>query len=576
MLNRKGIFTSLLHLSKDMRNMLTPYFPLLPTPQEMRRWDTDAIACGIPEFSLMENAARAALDVLLQSVTQEKHIPAHAAYRLPVALFMGNGNNGGDAACLARHLLDIGARPCVLHTKALGEYRGVTGQHVRLAKRLGVPFVRLPKNTSHLGQTYDTVRHNIWQGAWASIVVDGLLGTGFDGSLRADYEAYVHFINALTAHAFIFSLDVPSGCNALTGRASPVAVRAHATVCFAAAKPGLIMPHAHEWTGTVSVRSIGIPRKVQEDVGASFYTLTTKNTYRPAQQVLALLPHTQYDSHKNSWGHVLVLGGSKGLTGAAHLTALAALRTGAGLVTAAAPEACCAEIKGGMADIMTLALEGHNWPSHIPKTLVERFQKCHALALGPGIGMHAHDFVRAVLECPQRPPAVIDADALNILAHRQDLLHLVRPDDILTPHPLEAARLLTTQTQQCSCNAVQADRVEALRALMDKAPCTWVLKGAGTLVGQRASPIGILPHDIPALAVAGSGDVLTGCTAALVARMRQVPDTSVNSTLCAALGVIVHAHAGMSVQQDFPIRGNGASDVAQRLPSALQTVVDCV
>ncbi len=568
------------HPQQKRMTMIENFFPALPTPEEMRRWDASAIDCGVLEFTLMENAARMALSVL-----QERYA---SLCNVPVLLFMGNGNNGGDAACLARLLRDVGALPCVMHTKSLSEYRGTTGQHVRLARRVGVSCVRVPKGVGRLRHLLDSVRESKWQGAWPRIVVDGLLGTGFVGSLRQSHEEIIHFINDCSHASFIFSLDIPSGCDALTGEACPISVRAHATVCFAAAKPGLVMPSARQWTGELHVRPIGIPRAVHESIKSSYYALTSDTELRhtPCLPRLAtLMPQGKPQSHKNMWGHVLVLGGSYGLTGAAHLSALAAVRTGAGLVTVAAPEAWCAEIKAGKADIMTLPLEGDLWPPNLsqglPDKLLERIHACHAIALGPGLGTSedACAFVRAVLAIPKRPPAVIDADALNILAQERDLLLLVRPDDILTPHPLEAARLLSITDKALSSHTIQANREDALHALMDKAPCVWLLKGAGALLGHNhahgSSSVGILPHDIPALAVAGSGDVLTGCIAALMARLSQAQYDAFHkqkSLRAAALGLIVHARAGIYTQQDFPARGNGASDILQRIPRALHHI----
>ncbi len=567
--NELFLVSSLLH---QVYIMIEKFFPALPTPEEMRCWDAHSIECGVLEFTLMENAARAALCVL-----QERYA---SLCNVPVLLFMGNGNNGGDAACLARLLNDVGARPCVMHTKSLSEYRGTTGQHVRLARRVGVPCVRVPKGVGRLRHLLDSVRESKWQGAWPQIVIDGLLGTGFSGVLRQSHEEIIHFINDFTQSAFVFALDVPSGCDAMTGEACPIAVRAHATVCFAAAKPGIVMPSARQWTGELHIKPIGIPRTVHESIGASYYALTTDVELRHTPclpKVASLMPKGKAQSHKNMWGHVLVLGGSHGLTGAAHLAAMAALRTGAGLVTVAAPHAWCADIKAGIADIMTLPLDTKVWPQTLPDTLLQRIDACHAIAIGPGMGTDddARAFMHAVLSLERRPPAVIDADALHILAKDRSLFTLIRADDILTPHPLEAARLLSVTDTPLSATAIQARREDALRALIDKAPCVWLLKGAGALLGQGCGATGVLPHDIPALAVAGSGDVLTGCIAALVARLKQAEHDLIygqTSLRAAALGLIIHARAGLFTQKSFPARGNGASDIVQRIPLALQYI----
>ena len=206
-------------------------FAPLPSPAEMSGWDRAAIDLGLPELLLMENASREALHVLSAETGQ---MPGKR-----VLLFMGGGNNGGDAACLARHLHDGGAEVLVLHTRPLGAYRGVTGQHVRLARRCGVAFAPAAGWPEKYRNTpWDVYADaSVCERGGPDIVVDGILGTGFSGSLRPLELGLVARINALAQRAFIFSLDIPSGLSGLTGRPCPVAVRAHATVTFAVALP---------------------------------------------------------------------------------------------------------------------------------------------------------------------------------------------------------------------------------------------------------------------------------------------------------------------------------------------------
>ncbi len=512
----------------------------LPTAKEMRHLDSESIALGIPEVLLMENAAREAFTVLnsLQFPLKNKNI----------LFFMGSGNNGGDAAALARHVLDVYANPLVLHVKALNKYKGAAAQHIRMAKACGVQFILMNKGN--------------WQKnilpAWqkAHIIVDGLLGTGFSGQLSSQFAEYVNYMNSQCEDSFIFSLDIPSGYNDIYNEASPLAVKAHATVCFAAAKPSLVLPSAKNYTGKLFVRSIGIPRCVQEK-NPPMYRMLRGNAFAEFLQEIPA------DSHKNSFGHMLVLGGSQGLTGAAHLAARAALRSGAGLVSVAAPQGLCTEIKGQNPDMMTILLgDGYAWPSTIPQNLHEKLRQVNALALGPGMGTDdkALAFLHTLLSLKERPRIVLDADALNLLAMRQDFLNLIREDDVLTPHPGEAARLLGI-----SSHDVQSNRFEALARLTRMAPATWLLKGAGTLIAQGNSPVYILPKDIPSLAVAGSGDVLTGCIGAWFARMPKEPSIKLT-----ALAACIHAMAGLMIEKTFPCRGHTASDIAHVLPAAME------
>lgn len=243
-------------------------FAPLPSPAEMSGWDRAAIDLGLPELLLMENASREALHVLS---AETGHMPGKR-----VLLFMGGGNNGGDAACLARHLQDGGAEVLVLHTRPLGAYRGVTGQHVRLARRCGVAFAPAAGWPEKYRNTpWDVYADaSVCERGGPDIVVDGILGTGFSGSLRPLELGLVARINALAQRAFIFSLDIPSGLSGLTGRPCPVAVRAHATVTFEAAKPGLVLPEAAPYTGRLHIRPIGIPAMVRREHPASYQMIT--------------------------------------------------------------------------------------------------------------------------------------------------------------------------------------------------------------------------------------------------------------------------------------------------------------
>ncbi|MDE7371129.1 MAG: NAD(P)H-hydrate epimerase, partial [Desulfovibrio sp.] len=374
--------------------------PPLPLPEEMRQWDADAAALGLSPAMLMENAGHVALDVLLGHCPDVKGAP--------VWLFMGSGNNGGDAACIGRLLADRGALPLLFHARPLTDVGGASALHLSLARANGVrtaPLAELPAAIS------DALAA---RGAPPRILVDGLLGTGFSGTLRPGMQAAIEQVNALSARlpgCFVLAVDIPSGLDAVSGRPSPVAVRAHATVSLAAAKPGLVLPHAAPWVGALHVGDIGMPAPVRRPV----------RHYLLDGHALGALPEPAPENYKNSFGHVLVIGGAPGLSGAGHLAAASALRTGAGLVSAAAPASALAAIKSGWPEIMTVALgpEGAAlWPRELPENLLAALGRATALAVGPGMGRgeDAAAFLAALLTLPERPPAVIDADALILLA----------------------------------------------------------------------------------------------------------------------------------------------------------------
>lgn len=542
--------------------------PPLPLPAEMRAWDAAAERFGLSSAMLMENAGRVACDIL------RAHRPC--LRNVPIWLFMGGGNNGGDAACLARHLADHGADVWLFHARPVEAYSGAAAVQLRMAQDNGVPLLPLHAFPLACAAALGADPHRDEGAVHAcraqplpqsmpeilpEILVDGLLGTGFSGTLRPEMQECIERIN--TVHAaipgcFVLALDTPSGLDAASGRPSPVAVRADATVSLAALKPGLALPEARIWTGSLHVGDIGIPRAVRSNAPCSAWLLDGR--------ALQVLPAVAPESHKNTYGHVLVVGGAPGLSGAAHLACAAALRTGAGLVTAAAPARSLADIRSGWPEIMTHALDPgsasgeRHWPDSLDQPLRDLLARATALVLGPGMGRDEETaaFLAALLGQAGRPPAVVDADALMALARGPDLLRLLTPADILTPHPGEAAALLSLDAA-----AVQADRAAALNALCRLSSAAVVLKGAGTLVSQAGAPTLVCPYDVPQLAIGGAGDVLAGCIGALRACREGARWPALR---VAGLGVILHALAGRLCARRWPGRGALASDIADALP----------
>lgn len=542
----------------EFYSLLSP----LPLPEEMRQWDAEAESFGLSTAMLMENAGRVACDVLL------RHCPDVEG--AAVWLLMGSGNNGGDAACIARLLADRGARPLLFHARPPDAVSGTSALHLSMARANGVRIAPLEELPQAMGACLGGMPGKECAATAAAaeigpprIIVDGLLGTGFSGTLRPDAHAAIERVNALSRRipgCFVLAVDIPSGLDAVSGLPSPVAVRAHATVALAAAKPGLVLPEARPWVGALHVGDIGIPAAVRTRRPVRHYLLDG--------HALRDLPAPAPEAHKNSFGHVLVLGGAPGLSGAGHLTAAAALRAGAGLVSAAAPERSLAAVKNDWPEIMTLALGESGavrWPASLPEPLRELLRRCTALVVGPGMGRgdDAAAFLAALLELPDRPPAVIDADALILLSRNRALLSRLTSADILTPHPGEAAALLAADTRR-----IQEQRPAALARLCALSPAAVVLKGAGSLAGQSGRPVLIAPYAIPALAMGGSGDVLAGCIAALLAHAGTRHGDALR---VAAAGVALHAMAGRICARNFPLRGALASELADALPHARAT-----
>ncbi|GFK95172.1 Bifunctional NAD(P)H-hydrate repair enzyme Nnr [Fundidesulfovibrio magnetotacticus] len=509
--------------------------PLL-TPAEMNAWDREAARLGLKTELLMENASREALHALAEKLDGVRG--------KSVLCLAGPGNNGGDAVALARHLHDAGAEVVLGLARPSGAHKGAPGFHLRLARRAGVVVLRAAQALEEAkAQPPDAV-------------VDGLLGTGLSGDPRPDTAALIDAVNRLGQRSFVLALDIPSGLCGLTGRPGSPTVIADATVSFETAKLGLALPQASPYVGELLVRPIGIPRAVREALPPAHRLL--------APELALMLPLPDPAMHKGAAGRLLVLGGSPGLTGAPFLSALGALRCGAGLVTAACPRGLEPVLKAGCPDVMTLPLgEGEQWDASMAAPIREHLEAWDALVIGPGLGRTpgAARFLEALLQGGPLPPAVWDADALFWLAAHPRRLER----SVITPHPGEAARMLGLAIPE-----IESDRAGCVRRLAESTGAAVVLKGPASLICQGGDPSGsvyVSPFAEPNLAVGGSGDVLSGVAGSLLAR-------GVSPLLAACLGVYWHGLAGRLVSGEFPYRGNLASEIVQALPRALTEWLD--
>ncbi|OGR38267.1 MAG: hypothetical protein A2051_13390 [Desulfovibrionales bacterium GWA2_65_9] len=523
-------------------------FDPLPTPAEMAAWDKSAVRdFGLKAELLMENAGAEALCVL-----RKAYGPLAGARVLLVA---GGGNNGGDAFVLARRLLDEGAEPLVLHTRPISGYRAAARYHLDLARRAGAACHHLPPGRA---------KSALCACEAPDILVDGLLGTGMSGELSPEALTLVQAMNTLGENCFVLALDSPSGLDGLTGQPRPEAVRADVTVAFHAPKLGSALPQAAPFVGTLVPRAIGLPRAVMDAAPPRQVLLT--------ERLFGLLSAPAAELHKGRAGHVLVLGGSEGLTGAAQLCALAALRAGAGLVTVGCPRGVLAEVKAGMPDIMALGLgHGMAWTPDCMDSLIPTLGRYDAVVIGPGLGRNkeAADFLALFPKAFDQSfdlgwavPCIYDADALYHLAQNPGIMKELPQDAVLTPHPGEMARLLGM-----GMGEVQADRATAAHRFLATHPQVLTLKGAGTLVGQ-GDLLHLSPIVAPNLAVGGSGDVLAGVIAAILAR-------GVNPLHAACLGVYWHGLCGLALAETFPARGNLATEIAHALPHVLKEHAPC-
>jgi hydroxyethylthiazole kinase-like uncharacterized protein yjeF len=500
-----------------------------PTGAEMRAIDADAIGrLGIPGRTLMEAAGRAVAEAIARFYPE----------RLRVLVVCGSGNNGGDGYVVARALLEQarGARARVLELGRFERQSPESKANRDLLQAAGVP-VAAAAGPLLLAEAL----------AQSDLVVDAVFGVGLARPVEGELAGA---LDALSRSGLpLVAVDLPSGMSSDTGLPLGVALDPDCIVTLGLPKLGLALVPSR---ARICVADIGLPRDSLARVAPQQHLLSRR-------AARALLPARPLAAHKGTFGHVLVCGGGLGKTGAALLAAQGALRAGAGLVTLAAPRALVPIFASRLVEAMCVVLDdagsGELAAAHAGE-IAEEAARRDAAVLGPGLGQGdgAVALVRA-LATQISVGAVIDADALNAFAGNPEGLRsgAVR---ILTPHPGEAARLLGTETSR-----IQADRAGAARELARRSGAIAVLKGARTVVAHPDGRISINPTGGPGLAAGGSGDVLAGALAALLARRMPSWDA-------ARLGVYLHGLAG-----DLgPLQGGLASELAGRLPAAWEAL----
>jgi hydroxyethylthiazole kinase-like uncharacterized protein yjeF len=494
----------------------------LPDAERMRATDRWAIAeQAIPGIELMERAG-AGLAALVGELSVGDG---------PVAIVCGKGNNGGDGYVAARHLRESGRDVRVLTTAPVDELEGDAATNAE----------RLPGDPP---ERFDAAALEP-----AVLAVDAILGTGFAGEPHGAAATAIEALNDWAGA--VVACDVPSGVDASTGEASGAAVNAVATATFAAAKPGLWINPGKAHAGAVRVVDIGIPP------GAPVDPPDIGLIHDPS--VLALVPRRRPGWTKFTSGHVLVAGGARGLSGAPCLAAEAAQRAGAGYVTACVPASLETIFEIRLLEVMPRGLpddEGAHTEAGVDQVL-ELAQRGGALVAGPGIGRSdgAMAFVRRLVR-EVDVPVLLDADGLNAHAGALGALASRSAPTVLTPHEGELGRLLGIDS-----DAVKARRLHHVREAARAARAIVVLKGDDTLVAEPDGTVAVSPGASAALATAGTGDVLSGVIAAILAR-------GVDPFAAACAGVRLHARAGVHAAGERGVDGVIARDVIEALPYA--------
>lgn len=505
------------------------------TAAQMREVDRRTIAAGTPGAVLMENAGRRVAEFLAG-----RFAPLDGQR---ILVFCGKGNNGGDGMVVAR-LLRTEHRPQSLHVLLVGspeQMKGEAAENYRKLEASGCPVLR---------ETPAEI-------AGVTIVVDALLGTGLNGPAAGETLEAIRRINSGFPDAEIVAVDIPSGLASDTGRSIGESVRADYTVTFTAPKAGLVLPPNCEQAGELHVAAIGSPPELFENDGSIFLSLVELAQFR---HLFAPRPRM---AHKGSFGHVLVVAGSRGKTGAAAMAGMAALRAGAGLVTVASTERALPVLASHAPELMTeplpeTAAGAISMRAFDSGALPEIARTKTVLAIGPGLTTDPETVAlvrRAFVEFAQ--PMVVDADGLNALAG-SDWTGDGRLR-VLTPHPGEMSRLVKKTVAE-----VEDDRVSIARGFAMEKQVHLVLKGYRTLLAFPDGRVWINPSGTPAMAKGGTGDILTGLIAGFLAQFPHEPEQAI------AAAVYLHGLSGEIGAAELGDKCLIATDLLRYLPAAME------
>jgi len=562
------------------------------TAQEMREIDRKTIASGVPAIELMENAGRAVARAIKSCYSPLKG--------KRISIFCGKGNNGGDGLVAARLLVKEKANPIGSPRQRRGRrLRRLTSNGARVKVFLLAKKEELKKDPKinlrrALRQKVEVIEIDTSRKLKrfeqeikkSDLIVDAILGTGIKGAPKGLEAKATRFINTLKKP--IVSVDIPSGVEGSTGRVSGEAIKADLTITFGLPKIGLVIYPGAEYVGELEVADIGIPKRFLRDKKIKVNPVRSprqRRGIRPLrgritsngvnlitkEEISSYLKPRKPDTHKGTYGHLLVIAGSVGMTGAATLTSQAAslcfgaLRSGVGLVTLGIPESLNEIMEVKLTEGMTLPLpetKKKTLSLKAEKKIIEFSKKADVLALGPGLSTNkeTQQLIRNLIK-KISSPMVIDADALNALAGHLSILQPAtrHPQPaIITPHPGEMARLIGKKVRE-----VQENRIKIASDFARKYKVIVVLKGARTVISDPEGNIYINPTGNPGMASAGVGDILTGMIGSFLAQRRE-------PLKAAKTGVYLHGLAGDLAAQEKGEESLIASDLLEKLPQAFK------
>lgn len=513
------------------------------TSQQIREIDRKAIEeNNLSGLTLMENAGLG----IFQSL---KNI--YPDLRLKkVIIFAGSGNNGGDGFVVARHLYNYGVKVKVFLLASFNKIKAEARENLNIIDKMGVELIET--ETVKLKEIEGTIQNS-------DLIIDAILGTGLQGKVTGSKASIIDLINITNKE--VVAIDVPSGLNADSGKIEGPCIKATHTITLALPKIGLLLFPGASFAGKVTVEDIGIPS----------YLLTNKKLKTnivTKEIVRSLLPFRVTNSHKGSFGKVLILAGSVGMTGAAYLASEAAMRSGAGIVILGIPRSLNPIMEVKLTEVMTLPLaetEKQSFGEDAEETILKLMKDFSVLGIGPGISRQSETqrLVRKIIE-KSDVPLVIDADAIYALREDITILKKLKAPLVITPHPGEMAKLINKDIDYILDN-----QLDITREIAQKFGIVVVLKGARTIVANKEGEAYINVGDNSGMATGGSGDVLTGIICSLIAQ-------EADSFSAAIAGVYIHSMAGNLARDIKGERGMTAGDILSQVPQAFLNIEDTV
>ena len=509
------------------------------TAEQMQELDRKAIETyRIPGIVLMENAGRGATEAIAEAFPDLE--------KMKIAIIAGKGNNGGDGFVVARYLLNSGVHAKVYLLADPKALRGEAETNCQIFQRMKGEAISVPSS-----KDYQKVKKELER---FDLLIDAIFGTGLDAEVRGYYREVIDHLNTLQKP--IVAIDIPSGMDANSGKPLGTAIRASLTVTFGLPKVGHLIPPGPEYVGEVKVIDIGYPKKLVEEEKIQTYLLDKKDI-----RAWLSIPR-QPNTHKGDYGHLLVIAGSVGKTGAAAMACEAALRTGAGLVTLAIPKSLNAIMEMKLTEVMTEPL-----PETPKQTLslrafssiVRLCENKKAVIIGPGVGTFKE--TQSLLVKLLRAldvPVILDADGLTALTSQSKVLPVSNRSLILTPHPGEMARLIRSSSKE-----VQDDRISVSRSFSQSNHLYLVLKGHRTLIATPKGEVFINPTGNPGMASGGTGDVLTGMIGGLLCQGFDILQSL-------QVAIYLHGLAGDLMARELGEKSLIATDIIQKIPELLQ------